>query len=306
MMKLEEFANAVLAAVREKADGVFNAWLTGNTKNNGVKKVGITTAGPESKSGSCVYLNDYYREYRNRCLEFGEAAEIVYQQIMRHRNDLKDINTADFLQWNIIKHHIYAKLVNADANGEVLGTVPHRIFLDLAVVYYIKVQEEGEAENERTLSIMIQNDYLNTWGRDEESLYQAALTNMRMDGSTYFVSLEKLLCSILMKGMDNLKFRDEEYVNMYVLTNRNKVFGAVEIMDRNTLQQISEKLADDFIVLPSSVHETVIIPSNKAPEYGELAEMVRGINETLVSMEERLSNHVYRYNRDEGVLKIVK
>lgn len=136
MMQLEEFANAVLAAVREKADGAFSAWLTRNTKNNGVKMVGISTVSPENNGGPCVNLNSYYKEYRNGRLESGEAAEIVYRQLMEHRDDLQDINTADFLQWDVIKNHIYAKLVNAEMNREVLKIIPHRHLLDLAVAYY--------------------------------------------------------------------------------------------------------------------------------------------------------------------------
>ena len=60
-MELKEFANAVLTAVREKADGVFSAWITTVTKNNGVKLTGISTVNPDSNGGLCVYLNGYYK-----------------------------------------------------------------------------------------------------------------------------------------------------------------------------------------------------------------------------------------------------
>ena len=93
-------------------------------------------------------------------------------------------------------------------------------------------------------------------------------------------------------------------IRIYVLTNKNGVFGAAEILDTNTMQAISEMLGDDFIVIPSSVHETIIVPADNVPEYSELADMVCEINVTHVDAEERLSNHVYRYDRNEGRLRI--
>lgn len=302
MMQLEEFANAVLAAVREKADGAFSAWITTVTKNNGVKQTGISTVSPDSNNGPCVYLEIYYKAYRDGDAEIGEIADDVYQQIMRHRNDLKDINTEDFLKWDTIKYHIYAKLVNADMNREILGMIPHRHLLDLAVVYYIKVG--GAAENEGMLSVIIRNNYMEMWGQDEESLYQMAVSNMRLNDKPHFMDMETLLCGVMPDGINPFECEEAADVKMYVLTNRNRTFGAAELLDADTLWGISEKLADDFIVLPSSVHETLIIPLDHAPEYTELADMVCEVNATQVDAEDRLSDHVYRYDRNEGILKI--
>ena len=300
-MRLEEFANVVLTEVRKKADGAFSAWITTNRKNNGIQQTAICANSPDSSGGPCVYLDDYYRAYRHGHMEIGEVAENVYQRIMEHRNDLRDVSVADFLQWDVIRHHIYAKLVNADMNKETLGMIPHRHFLDLAVVYYIKVS--GVDGNEGMASILIQNNFMEMWGQSEESLYQMAVANMCLDGEPIFQDMAALLQGVMPEGVNPLM--DEEIdVKMYVLTNRDKTFGAVEILDKNILQKISERLADDFIVLPSSIHETIIIPSNKAPEYSELADMVCVVNATQVDAEERLSNHVYRYDRSEGILKM--
>mgnify|MGYP000540281826 CR=1 FL=1 len=96
-MGLEEFANAVLAAVREKADGAFSAWITTNRKNNGIKLTAICANSPDSSGGPCVYLDDYYREYMCGNMEIGAAAENVYLRIMEHRNDLRDVNVASYL-----------------------------------------------------------------------------------------------------------------------------------------------------------------------------------------------------------------
>ncbi len=190
MMDMEGFAKATLVSVREKADGAFSVWITTAAKDNGVKWTGITTASPDSRSEPCVYLAGYYKAYRQGEIGIGSAAEEVYRQILKHRGGRKDLNIADFLQWDVIKHHIYAKLVNAGWNKEGLGTVPHRRFLDLAVVYYIKL--DG-AEEDGITSMMIRNQYMELWGQDEESLYQMAAANMRLNGKPCFDDIEAAL-----------------------------------------------------------------------------------------------------------------
>lgn len=301
MMKLEEFADAVLTAVKEKADGAFSAWITTVTKNNGVKLTGISTTILGSNSGPCVYLDGYYEEYRQGDVEISGSAEDVYRRIMRHRNDLEGINTADFLRWDVIRYNIYAKLVNAEMNREMLGTVPHRHLLDLAVIYYIKV--DGTTEGKGIMSVIIRNNYMEMWGQNEESLYQMAVSNMRTEGEPLFEDMAAVLQCAMPGGADWFGSGAAK-VGMYVLTNRSKMFGAAEILDGETLRGISEKLSGDFIVLPSSVHETIILSSDNAPEYPKLADMVCEVNATQVDAEDRLSDHVYRYDRSEGVLKV--
>ncbi len=92
---------------------------------------------------------------------------------------------------------------------------------------------------------------------------------------------------------------------MYILTNHCKRFGAAEILDKKTLRMIADKVGDRFLVLPSSLHETIVLPPKDEAEYGWLAGMVRQVNDTQVEIGERLSYHVYRYSRDEEELKIV-
>ena len=91
----------------------------------------------------------------------------------------------------------------------------------------------------------------------------------------------------------------------YILTNRRKRFGAAEILDKKTLRMIADRVGDGFIVLPSSLHETIVLPPKAESEYERLADMVREVNDTQVDVEERLSYHVYAYSRDEETLKIV-
>ena len=83
---------------------------------------------------------------------------------------------------------------------------------------------------------------------------------------------------------------------MYVLTNQSRLYGAAELLDGNMLKRIAEQLQGDYMILPSSVHELIVLKDTDRP-HNELADMVKEINSTCLAPDEVLSNHVYRYDR---------
>lgn len=296
-MKMSDFAANVLAIVRDKADGSFNAWLTASEKNNGIMLTGITTVNSDSNISPCIYLDSYYEKYRNEDITIDEAAEAVYGNIMKQRNHVPDFNVADLLRWDYVKTSICAKLVNAELNKHQLIRIPHRIFMDLAVVYYISVDEVENGVG----TILIQNDHMKLWGQDENALYETALKNMKASGNIMF---EDMMSFITQYSQTEKDKEAPENFKMYVLTNQSKCYGASGILDHTTLHRISEQIGD-FIVLPSSIHEVIVIPKNEdMGDYSRLAAMVKEVNAAVVLPEERLSDHVYVYSRDNEKLRI--
>ena len=85
---------------------------------------------------------------------------------------------------------------------------------------------------------------------------------------------------------------------MFVLTNDTKVNGAAAILNDDIRQEIAEKVGD-FYMLPSSIHETLIIPKDAGMEFKELEQMVQEVNQKQVAPGERLSDHVYEYDAKE-------
>lgn len=302
MMNFEEFAEAVSEEIRRKAEGTLDVRITGMTKNNGIKLTGITATAEGNNSGPCVYLEKFYEEYENGGMEFDEAVDEIYRLLKKHLHDIQGINISGFLDWETVKGSIYAKLINAGQNKELLGTAPHRMFLDLAVVYYAVI---SGLEIQGTGTILIRNQHMEMWGQEEENLYEAAMSNMRTDGRPDFNGIKDVIKNVLPDA--NYFLNDREYqpcIGMYVLTNRSRCYGASEILDKSTLRTIADKIGDGFIVLPSSIHEVIVLEPNDVAEYEKLAGMVQEVNATQVNEEERLSDHVYVYCRSEEVLKV--
>ena len=130
-----------------------------------------------------------------------------------------------------------------------------------------------------------------------------AVSNMRLDGEPVFEDMEEIIRSMIPDGMPDLAVGIHK-IRSYVLTNPKKVFGAVELLDGSTLKKIGDKLGSDYMVLPSSLHESIILPVDGRISYQELADIVTDINRNVVSIVERLSDHVYLYERKEGALRI--
>ena len=110
-------------------------------------------------------------------------------------------------------------------------------------------------------------------------------------------------------GADSTKAGDTGAEEMdpgfYVLTNRARRFGACYMFDRPVLEALSSLLNSDLILLPSSVHECMVLASKYCANTMRLSEMVRDINRTEVSEEDFLSDSIYRYDAESKRVEIV-
>jgi len=301
-MDIREFADTILEGVKNKAGDDLRIMVTENRKNNGVIKTTLSVMPPEGKGGLNIHLDGWYEEHQNGAMSIGEITEAAYTFIMGHKDDLKGMDTASILEWGNVRECIYAKLVNAGMNEESLAGMPHRMFLDLAVIYCVKIN--GLADGGSGF-IQIQNQHMEMWGQDEGSLYRMACKNMRAMGEPVLEDMDRLLASSLPEELQPFIIEDQDPDRkMYVLTNKEQLFGAAEILDSRTLKEIGDKLGDDFVILPSSVHESIIVKADREVPCWSYADIVRDINREQVLMEERLSDHVYLYEREKGTLKI--
>ena len=96
---------------------------------------------------------------------------------------------------------------------------------------------------------------------------------------------------------------EQEIISLYVLTNKIGINGAAVILYDNVLKMIAEELESDLIILPSSIHEVIVIKDDGAdPDI--LKQIVCEVNLCEVTAVEVLSGNVYRYSRKENKLTI--
>ena len=290
MMEFKEFTEEVKKGLEKLAGKNTEVRIEERLKNNGLKLTGVSALQKGENVSPVVYLEPHYQSYRDGDCTLNKIVERV-AGLLEEYSQTGDIKAEveGFADWEGIRSRIFAKLINADMNRELLQRVPYRMFMDLAVVYYVKVKEfAGGGAG----TILIDHSHLQQWEADENLLYEAAISNMEEEGKSV-QSMDEIFREA---GRDLLP----DPCGMLVLTNRSKVFGASELLRKDILRKLAGKLQDNLVILPSSIHEVIILPEREAPSEGEAAAMVREVNDTELLPEEVLSNHVYRFDLEKG------
>ena len=201
-------------------------------------------------------------------------------------------DTTFYADFGKVKQHLACRVINREKNRELLKTVPYRIFLDLAIVTYYYFEDSCLG----TGTILVYSSHCKNWGITEEELFACARENTLHIQPEEFLSMDGVLEKF--QGCGEAKAETENVLPMYVLTNKTNYFGAASLLFDSVLQDIADKLEDDFWILPSSIHECIIIPAESAMPKEEMQEMVREINRNEVAAEDFLSDEIYRYQRE--------
>lgn len=195
----------------------------------------------------------------------------------------------DFLNWNEAKKHIARYIVSSELND--MTGIPHRPLgnTDLCICYKYRVNIEEDGQG----AIRLKDEIIKSWGITEEELYEASFVDTPDCKSIVEVLRE------MMEMPEEMPPIDEESV-MFVCTNEQKLDGANVLSDNSFMKELSDRFGEYFI-LPSSLHEVLIVPKNSRFDSEELLAMVEGVNATQVAPNEVLSNHVYTWDGEKVV-----
>lgn len=294
-MEYRVFADRVAEKLSREMGESYEVRLTDVVKNNRVTLLGVVILGEQENVSPTIYLEHFYEQYQN-----GEDLDGIVRKILDiYRTKAVPVHLdMDFFQdYEKVKKKIYHRLVHYRMNEEQLAAQPHIRWNDLAITFYYAMEEKtlGKA------TITITNQHLEMWGIDKEELYRTAQENMRDSRPELLVSMKDLLEEMMREQLS------EQYqVPMYVLTNQEKMYGASALLYSEKIGELADKLHSDLLILPSSVHEVLLIPDGKEQDYEFFRNMVGEVNSSQVEPEEVLSGSLYRYVRDhEKIEEIV-
>lgn len=266
-------------------------------KNNGCEMDGLVIMEKGKDIAPTIYLDSFYELYTNgeNIKSIIRQIEVIYEQ--NKNNVTFDVNILK--HFDTIKDKIVYKVVNYRSNEKLLEQVPHKRILDLAVVFYCLLDNEYG----RSATALIYNNNLKNWNVTIDDVYKAALKNtpdlLHSKISSMAALFEK--CGVNVDG-EEVDLKDYVPSDMYVLTNESKLNGAACILYENVLYDFAQKLGADLYILPSSVHEVILLPKLSMFEKDELVNMVKEVNTEGVVADEVLSDHVYEYNRTERLI----
>lgn len=285
-MRLEEFQKQVEKEVGKKLGSDYRTNGQRILQNNGGASHAVAISRPGYMT-SCVHINGFYHDYLEGVADVAGIAEEVIR--LYRANAQADMDLSQFADYKNVAPRLRGQLVNTERNRELLAEVPHREFLDLSLVYVIELSEPGEPMGH----LRIHNSHLTGWGVKERDLYKAARENMESFNEAFLESMGAFLAPWL--DPDKKEALD---VPLYILSNKRCFHGAVQMLNRDALRRASEILGGGFFILPSSLHECILVPEDgDEASAQELAKIVREVNDTQVAKEEILSYHVYRYDR---------
>lgn len=250
-------------------------------------------------SASIVYIEHYYNEFRrSKTYTVFDVVRKMFQDIIHNSKTLPDIKQM-YLAANITKDTtVEMRLVNYERNIEMLQELPHRKFLDLAVIYQIPLETHND---DWAANITITNEYAQLLGITEEELFNKAMQYVVEKYPAKIIPMNALLPMQYVLDMYGLK--DEDF--MYVCANFKFKNGATTMLYEGVLRDFANKIGHDLIILPSSLHELILI-ADVDRDYAQLRDIVQEINQTELADADFLSNNIYKYSRDTDKITIIE
>lgn len=307
MMDFEEFKSEVVDRITDFLPEKYadaDVTLQEVTKNNDRQLTGLLIRTEDSNITPNIYLESFFDQYQDG-KDMGDILENIAD--IRQRSEMSQgFDANQITDLDLVKDNIICKLVNADMNKDYLANKPHTMVEDLAVMYAVDLGSDGAGTGH--MSAPITYHLLEQYGITTEELHDIAMQNLAESNIEFKTMRDVLVEMMFPDGFDESDPRammlppEEEIPSMFVLTNEDKLNGAAAVLDPKTMEEISEKVGGDFYVLPSSLHEVIILPDSPDMDKATLENMVREINDGQVAPEDRLSDNVYMYDSQEKEL----
>jgi len=308
-MDYNQFLEEVRTAVQERLGSNYEIRIQKIMKNNGIVLDGLIIGRVSESIAPTIYLNSYYMHYTH-----GMSLEEILEDIISAYKESNDVSFGDmreFLNFNKLRDKVAFKLIQREKNQKLLKEVPYIEFLDLAVVFYLILDEHKGGQ----MTALIHNSHMEPWGVDKEELYCLAMKNTPILLPLEIKTMKEIMCDIL-KGhleelemgemVDDLLDFDSQKPALYVLSNVKQINGAGCLLYDECLKNFADSQNSDIVILPSSLHETILVPDDGQLDYGELRKMVSEINESDVPEEDVLSDRVYKYSRHDCSISLIE
>ncbi len=313
-MNIEEFMDTVKDKLQSYYGEECDVECNLVTKNNDQVKHGIVIRRKGKSSAPNIYVDEAYEEFTQ-----GKSLESITTELICLRNKCSDEVEFDadlFGDYDWVKDRLGIKLVSRNKNVNLLNDVPHKDFSDMAVLFNVLIDDTSIGKG----TILVRNEHMSMWGISTDRLYDDAVTSMMNNDPPVLQDIVDMLVELFNKrkegpgpvymGMDKEELKEQimqvsdNKCLMYVLTNQSKINGASVIVYPGMLKDVGVTMGCDYYLLPSSIHEVIIVPIHDENENGdELSMLVREVNDNKLSPDLVLSDHAYRYHRQTNWLE---
>ena len=269
-------------------------------KNNGVFLEALIIREPDINISPTIYLEDYYTLYKEGTA-LDEICHIICDVFLEVRLN-HPVDPRFFTDFEQAKNHLVYQLVNYDKNVERLPDIPHIRYLDLAVIFCCMLR----LENGETATILVRNEHLGLWNTDLATIKKQAFGNTPRLLPAYIQPITDAIRD-LMESNEALErllplLEKDAAPPLYVLTNETQICGAACMLYPSLLAEFSDSVGKDLYILPSSIHEVLLLPTGTRCADEELRALVQSVNREQLPLTQQLSDTIYFYSREKKAL----
>lgn len=257
---------------------------------------GITISPAGGNVGMNLNANQLFDQMQDGQSYEGVLA-VAVSTAERGLHDMPAVDVSELMNYEAAKKYLCFDVVGSDRNADMLEKVPHTDKENISMVYRLQLDstENGAA------TVLITNAMMEQFGVTKEQLHADAMENAQEIRPADFRTMAAVMAEMM--GMPEEMMADMA-PPMYVATNQDKVQGAAVMFYPDFMDQAAKELGGDIFILPSSVHEVLILPDDGNMNAQELKEMVTSINASEVSPEDRLTDSVYHYDAQERIFEL--
>lgn len=297
----------IVEAVQERLGEGYEVKLKLVTKTNNQTRAGVMITDKKTKNITpvicpIIYLEGFIDEIDAGRMLLPDAVNEILGMYDKSKGKhlvqiINNMDREEFLQ------RIIPQAVSRENNTELLGNVPHKELLDIAIIYRCELEmNHGEMK-----SFIVTNENLGLWDVTLKELDMAAKRNVTYKRPYHIYPMDSILKNLL---LDNHIEKSDiptgrSRCEMYAVTNEGMIYGASVLDSPEIFEKLAKKLSGNLLILPSSLYEVIAIPETGNEDIASLRQTVMDINHSQLEPEEVLSNQVYRYDRDTETIEIV-
>lgn len=301
-MHYEEFCTALQEELLNRLDSSFVIHREHILKNNGTVLDSLTLLNSDSRCSPVISLQMLFERLENGS-SIPEICDYI-ESIMNTRLPVS-VSRIDSLNcFQDLKKKITFRIISQEKNGDFLQNVPWVPFLDLAIIFSLSIQSEGDLQ----ISTVLTRAVSDAWNVSPDDLLVLAKENTPRIYPSVFKNLETVFEDFFPGSFSLLpQPQDISVPTLYIFTNASAHYGAACILYPDALKDLAEQFGSDLLIFPSSIHEVLMIPDSSSfskSDYDIFRSTILHVNQEAVLPEDFLSDRLYRYDRTGGALTI--
>lgn len=266
-------------------------------KNNDLQLDSLVILSKQVNVSPNFYLQQYYEKYLH-----GMSMEMIISDVLENYEKTRRMmgKYQIDLSLDACRDKITYRLSSGEKNRKRLENVPFVPFLDMVITFHVLMMEEEDGIG----SVMVRDAMLQEWKISTKELFQLAQENTMRMFPLQVHSMTQMLSNLekehpeLTEEYPEEMLQEQEFQNTLVVSNQKGINGAAVLLYPGCLAQLEEQCAGDYYILPSSIHEVLVLPDRDQIYRSGLQNMVREVNENCVQPDEVLSDHVYHYSSE--------